>query len=330
MQSGLHQLDGKRIQGAWQRPLAKVLQHLVGRCDSVDLAVLRELAGYARRNQHELRQLATGSGLPPKTPGIHDQFPVAATLLALARSGHESPGLDLLASILINASLEQRYSKLVVRLGEMIRGACEDINNPLRLIIANAANVLELVSRVDDRLANHAAGLHPGFEGLWRRELGNTLGRWIRDDPARMLRALQPPSLAPTIDGPELELPRDAIDADDDDAPTLDSLLTDGRYSSDEPISPRAEVSRVPPRNGVSCSQHPAAPLTVARSVDSSRRSRVVGPFPPSASPDIVPPVHHHAALCPGPLIAHRTKRPNGCAGLSPQAESHAKARPTQ
>lgn len=248
MQSGLHQLDGKRIQGAWQRPLAKVLQHLVGRCDSVDLAVLRELAGYARRNQHELRQLATGSGLPPKTPGIHDQFPVAATLLALARSGHESPGLDLLASILINASLEQRYSKLVVRLGEMIRGACEDINNPLRLIIANAANVLELVSRVDDRLANHAAGLHPGFEGLWRRELGNTLGRWIRDDPARMLRALQPPSLAPTIDGPELELPRDAIDADDDDAPTLDSLLTDGRYSSDEPISPRAEVSRAKSR----------------------------------------------------------------------------------
>ena len=102
----LNTLDGARVQGSWCAPLSVSLEHLIRRCDEVDLAAMQELANFACRHRSYLQRLSSRSGSVPRTFSIQKKHPVVATLFALARTGYSSPGLDLLGCILVNAALE--------------------------------------------------------------------------------------------------------------------------------------------------------------------------------------------------------------------------------
>lgn len=245
----LNLLDGARVQGSWCVPLSVSLEHLIRRCDEVDLAAMQELANFACRHRSYLQRLSSRSGSVPRTFSIQKKHPVVATLFALARTGYSSPGLDLLGCVLVNAALELgQGDKRVAKLGEMIRGATEDADSPLRLIIADSSNVPDLISKVELHLETSVTGLHGGFEQLWKSSLRDMLYRWLRADPARMRHALAPSGFAPHIDAPELDLLPDQADGDCDDSPSLECVLTEPQDSSGWAASARVEWQRAKAR----------------------------------------------------------------------------------
>ena len=237
------------MQGSWRAPLGVILGRLIGRCDEVDMAAMQKLAIFARQHQEYLRRLSSKSSSVPRTFSIQKKHPVVATLFALARKGHPSPGLELLACVLVNASLELGPGdKRVAKLGEMIRGATEDADSPLRLIIADANNVPDLISRVERHTATSVTGLHEGFEQLWKSNLRAMLYRWLRADLARMCHALAPSGLAAGIEAPELELLPDQADGDCDDSLSIECVLSEPQDSSRWAVSPRTEWRRAKAR----------------------------------------------------------------------------------
>ena len=246
-------LDGVDVRPSWAGPLASTLLDLIQGCSEIDGVVLRELRLYANRYGADLASwVARTHGHQLSVPsGIHATYPVSATLFRIGQSfrveqpeARKSPGLRLLTCILVNAALEEAGGeRLVVPLGEVIRGAMDDSDSVLRVILADASSVPDMLSRVELHMTT-SSGLHLRFEHLWRTKLRDRLYYWLQRDQSRLRRALAPRTLVPDLDAPSVELPTQSAADDLDDSLAVGCVISDEPDPNGWPRSGRTEYRR--------------------------------------------------------------------------------------
>lgn len=209
--SFLDALDGQRVLASWHDSLVASLLTLWTRCSPCDRAILAPFGAFLSRNAAEIQgfrlKLEAGRASKVDAPaGAYENHPVGVTLLAY-RGGPQPPGLARLTAILVSSALESAdaggtRSSHIAALSSSIRGAFQDADPTLRLLVADVASIPDLVRLVDDRLRQGDNNPNLRFVSVWNRWLRDTLVRWMLADPDRLRSALRVPALVPDLEGP--------------------------------------------------------------------------------------------------------------------------------
>ncbi|WP_147281706.1 hypothetical protein [Dyella solisilvae] len=207
-----------------------------------DRTILFPLGHFLAENANELALLrATGSPGARPPPGSRQDNPVSATLL-LFRPEMQFPGLNRLLLVLATAAIEvgssvpDKQRRRIAGLAGIIRGALEDRDSPLRLILGDSPSLPRMILSVDTQFRDGGDRLHQTFGAAWRQWIRDTLIRWIRADPIQLSAALRPHALLLDIEAPSQEV---GGGADPDDQSVVQCDVSEPASEGEPEDSPR-------------------------------------------------------------------------------------------
>jgi len=251
-------LDHTAVPSSWSAPLAAAVSELSSTLGEVDRAILRPFAAFAAR---ATEQSLVAEGRAQRTrqirvaAGTHDQHPVAITLIRWRQSEKQFPAISKLLAVLVSAAVGDEGKSPTGRnrigaLASIIRGALNDGDSPLRVLLAGTNSIPDLIRVVDAHLASPDQGLHRTFEGVWKSWLRDTLTRWMLAHPGRLRKAMAPMALVPSLDSPFLPV-LSTSGADGDDDHEVENILIE----PDESASPLVQFCRAKATTLVRASQ---------------------------------------------------------------------------
>lgn len=211
LSGALDRLDGTPVPGGWTGTIAHTLDYLWASASPEDRTILSPLAGFLAEHATELALLrARGTSGGTLATGSRESNPVSSALL-LFHPDVQFQGLNGLLLVLASAAVEAgaatpKQRRRFARLAVIIRGAIEDRDSPLRLILGDARSLPKMVTSVDTLLQSGGEKLHQGFADAWQSWLRGLLTRWIQADPIHLSAALRPHALLQDVDGIDLEL----------------------------------------------------------------------------------------------------------------------------
>lgn len=216
-------LEGRSVRRSLRAPALAVLDLLWASCSLNERRVLQPLAEFFQVHREALAQIrSTPPGPKPNIPsGLASELPLVATLLLCAeKPKHRFPGLDRLLLIAIADAIggsERRDHKRIASLAESIRGALDGSNNGLRALLAKVDSLLSLARVMDQWVASGGDTPHKGFCSAWTKWVRDRIVFWTERDPEAQRVGLLPPSLAPSVDDPEVTLVGGSgVDGDDE------------------------------------------------------------------------------------------------------------------
>lgn len=228
----LSRLDERDLPVSLERLVLASIDSIWAKCPPEDRAILHPIGSWLlheRASLEEIRRkhgVKSGSHLtvrPP--PGFRDTHPVCATLLEYRRSKAGFEGLDRLLSIAVAAALEASTDadrRRINGLARNIRGALEDQNSALRLILQQPGSLSKMVREVERQLDGGAGILHRDFSKAWRDWIRDRVTRWFNEDPEALRLPFRPTALIPDLDGSEAQIGGcEASDPDDQMAVAL-------------------------------------------------------------------------------------------------------------
>lgn len=239
-------LDGVAVPAGWYPSIANTLAILWASVSEEDRAILHPLGRFLEQHSLRLAQMRAGGGSARTLPvGVRETNPVVSSIL-LYRADSQVPGLTGLLLILIAAAVEQGYDaplpgrKKLERLASIVRGALEDADSPLRLILGDAGSLPKMAASIDANLQAPGENLHESFAHAWRTWVRGLLTRWCLADPTLISAALRPHALVVDDAAPEIEAGGD----DPDDQSILISVQSEAADSERDELSRSARRSR--------------------------------------------------------------------------------------
>ena len=192
-------LDRTTVPVSWFSDLSHTLLTLDRSIGPIDRPILAPLTALVAKHSAFLNEQAGRRAHVDRPPGITESYPGCSTLFSF-RTGN-SKGLELFGVIGLCALQESsgRQREAVERFLESLRGALRVNNSDLSLAFGAVTSIPELVRTIGEELAK---GRMPGtLKAPWEGWIKDTLLRWMRADPARLLRALEPIELVPDAEG---------------------------------------------------------------------------------------------------------------------------------
>lgn len=232
----LGQLDGIQVPGGWAAPITAALDSAWASIEDEDRMILHPLGNFLARHASELAEMRSRSSagwrLPP---GAREANPVVSTLL-LSRPDAQVPGFTRLLLVLVAAAVEAGTSapnptrKQLARLASILRGAFDDRDSGLRLVLGDARSIPRMIRSVDANLAEGDARVHPTFAAAWKSWVRDLLTRWMLTDPVQISGDLRPHLLLSDVEGAEVEI---GGRGDPDDQTKVDCDHTEASDDSD-------------------------------------------------------------------------------------------------
>lgn len=239
-------LDGMAVPAGWNPAIASTLAILWESVSEEDRFILHPLGRFLEQHSLALAQMRGGGGGTRTLPaGVREANPVVSSIL-LYRSDAQVPGLTRLLLILIAAAVEQNSRaplpdrKKVERLASIVRGALEDADSPLRLILGDASSLPKMAASIDANLEGPGESLHQTFAHAWRTWVRGLLTRWCLAEPTLISAALRPHALVVDAAAPEIEAGGD----DPDDQSIIISVQSEPADSESDELSRSARRSR--------------------------------------------------------------------------------------
>lgn len=216
-------MEGRPVREFLRAPALAMLDVLWASCSLNERRVLQPLGAFLQKHRRPLDEIrTTRPGRKLNIPsGLADELPLITTLLLCAeKSDHRFPGLDRLLLIAIADAVEKgegKDRKRVAALAESIRGALDGSNKGLRALLAKVDSILSLGRVMDQWVASGANTPHKALCSAWTKWIRGRIVYWTERDPELQRVGLLPPSLAPSLDDPEVTLVGGSgIDGDDD------------------------------------------------------------------------------------------------------------------
>ena len=239
-------LDGVAVPGGWNPSIANTLATLWESVTEEDRVILHPLGRFLEQHSVGLAQMRGGGGSARTLPiGVRETHPVVSSIL-LYRADAQVPGLTRLLLILIAAAVEQNFSaplpdrKKIERLASIVRGALEDADSALRLILGDAGSLPKMAASIDANLQGPGENLHQTFAHAWRTWVRGLLTRWCLAEPTLISAALKPYALVGDAADPEIGTGGE----DPDDQSILVAVQSEPADSEREELSRWARRSR--------------------------------------------------------------------------------------
>lgn len=208
----LDQLDGIHVPGGWAPPIAIALDSAWSSVEDEDRTILHPLGDFLARHASELAEMKSRRAAGWRLPrGARETNPVVSALL-LNPSDAQIPGFTRLLLILVAAAVEAGMSasnptrKQLARLASILRGAFDDRDSGLRLLLGDARSIPRMIRSVDANLAEGDARVHPTFAAAWKSWIRDLLTRWMLTDPVQISGDLRPHLLLSDVEGSEVEI----------------------------------------------------------------------------------------------------------------------------
>ncbi|HAI58708.1 MAG TPA: hypothetical protein DCM32_02360, partial [Xanthomonadaceae bacterium] len=205
-------MEGRPVREFLRAPALAMLDVLWASCSLNERRVLQPLGAFLQEHRRPLDEIrSTRPGRKMNIPsGLADELPLITTLLLCAeKSAHRFPGLDRLLLIAIADAVEKgegKDRKRVAALAESIRGALDGSNKGLRALLAKVDSILSLGRVMDQWVASGANTPHKALCSAWTKWIRGRIVYWTERDPEAQRVGLLPPSLAPSVDDPEVTL----------------------------------------------------------------------------------------------------------------------------
>lgn len=243
----LDELDGVPVPAGWGAPIANALDSAWSLVEDEDRTILHPLGDFLARHASELAEMKSGRSagwrLPP---GAREANPVVSTLL-LNPSGAQVPGLTRLLLVLVAAAVEAGTSapnptrKQLARLASILRGAFDDPDSGLRLVLGDAGSIPRMIRSVDANLAGGDGSVHPGFAAAWKSWIRDLLTRWMLTDPVQISADIRPHFILSGVEGPGAEI---GGGPDPDDQTRVDCDHTEASAEPGSGPSPAAKKAK--------------------------------------------------------------------------------------
>ena len=231
------ELDRAPVPEAWWPDLSRTLLELGASITPTDRPILAALVAYLARHSPSLREFAAKKAPVEPPREIHGSHPGSATLFRYLHG--QSAGLERLTTIGLCALLEASHDgrNQPKRLLSIVRGALDSPNSPLSGALGAIDSIPQLIRLVDTDEATRK-GLPPHFLQLWDGWLRDTLIRWMLAEPDRLRQALEPTTLLPQPDDPQVPVSLGSGAVEDG------TILADSSFSAFSGTNPESALDQ--------------------------------------------------------------------------------------